>query len=51
MFTLEELKEKLQREDEVFLLEMLGITSEDIVNKFSDEIEDRYDELIEKVDD
>lgn len=49
--TLEELKEKLAREEECFLLELLGISSDILVQRFSDEIEDRQDELREKIDD
>ena len=44
--TLEELKQKLaERLDEITLLEILGITSYDIVERFSDLIEDNYDKL------
>jgi hypothetical protein len=43
--TLEELKEFLQRYDEVTLLELLEIDSEMLVQRFSEEIEDNYDKL------
>lgn len=46
MLTLEELKERLMQLDETLLLERLEITSEDIVNRFSDLIENNYQELI-----
>ena len=46
--TFEELKQQLKRLDEVTLLEVLDIASEDIVNRFQDLIEERYDELIEE---
>lgn len=52
MLTLEELKERLiERVDEVTLLELLNVTSEDLVEAFSDEIENNYDKLIEEYDD
>lgn len=44
--TLTELKELLIREDEVYLLERLDISSEELVERFEDFIEDRYDQLI-----
>lgn len=48
---LSELKQRLAQEfDEVTLLEILDIKSEDIVEAFSDLIEEKYDELIGKVD-
>lgn len=43
--TLEEIKERLVRLDEVTLLEVLNITSEDIVERFEDFIEDDADDL------
>lgn len=38
---------QLKYEDEVLLLELLGITSEDILNRFDDLIELNYDKLLE----
>lgn len=43
--------ERLKRIDEISLLEVLGITSEDLVERFADVIEDRFDELVEEMDD
>lgn len=43
--TLEELKEKLTSFDEVTLLERLNIKSDDIVERFVDLIEDRFEEF------
>ena len=45
MFTLEEIKDKLKRLDEVTLLETLEITSEDLVDRFPDLIEKQQDTL------
>ena len=44
--TLIDLKERLKSIDEISLLELLGITSEDLVERFYDLIEDKYDELV-----
>jgi len=50
--TLEELKEKLaERVDEVTLLELLGITSYDLVERFEDVIEDKFEKLEKEIDD
>lgn len=46
--TLEELKERLTKEDEVDLLEILNIDSEKLVEKFTDEIEERFTQLEEE---
>ena len=44
-YTLEELKERLKRLDEITLLETLDISSEDIVERFEDLIERDYEYL------
>lgn len=49
--TLTELQDKLKKIDEISLMEVLEITSEDIVQRFVDKIEDRFDELEEEFDD
>jgi hypothetical protein len=43
-----ELLEVLRKLDEVSLLELLEITSEDIVERFQDKIEEKIDILYEK---
>jgi hypothetical protein len=48
--TLPELKERLKRLDEISLLELLGITSEDLVESFEDTIENNYLQLLKEVD-
>ena len=48
--TFEELKEKLQRVDEVTLLELLEIHSEDIVERFEDYIEDKQEQLMKEIE-
>ena len=50
--TLEELKELLaDRLDEITLLELLNITSYDLVERFSDLVEDNYDKLQKEIND
>lgn len=49
--TLIELQEKLKHVDEISLMEVLEITSEDLVARFVDKIEDRMDELVTEFDD
>jgi hypothetical protein len=51
MLTLLEICDKLKRLDEVTLVEILEIRSEDIVERFLDEIEDMADVLEELLDD
>ncbi len=46
----EELKEKLQRVDEVTLLELLEIRSDDIVERFEDYIEEQQDKLMREIE-
>lgn len=43
--TLPDLYERLKQYDEVTLLEVLEITSEDLVERFPDIIEEKFDEL------
>lgn len=43
--TIEELKEKLKRLDEVELLDILGVTSEEIVEAFEYLVEEKQDKL------
>lgn len=48
--TVTELLEKLKEVDEITLMERLDISSEDLVERFSDKIEDRLDSLVEEFD-
>ena len=50
MITLVDVCEKLKSIDEVTLLEKLEINSEDIVSRFIDIIEDKYDELEQELE-
>jgi len=47
---LPELKEKLLDIDEITLLERLDINSEELVERFTDKIEDRFDSLMKEFD-
>ena len=47
MKTLADIINHLKRIDEISLLEVLEINSEEIVDRFVDKIEDKYDQLRE----
>ena len=51
MLTLPDICDKLKRLDEVTVLELLEINSEEIVAKFQDKIEDMADYFEELLDD
>lgn len=51
MLTLVDVKERLGHYDEVTLLEILDISSEDLLDRFEDFIEEQYEELAEELDD
>jgi len=51
MFTLEDIKDKLKQLDEVTLMEVLEITSEDLVERFVDKIEQKETTLEIDLDD
>ena len=44
--TLTELQQKLMLIDEISVMEILEITSEDLANRFMDRIEIKYDQII-----
>ena len=48
--TFEELKEALKRLDEVTLLELLGLQSDDLVDRFDDVIEKKQEYLIKELE-
>lgn len=51
MLTISEVNERLLRLDEVSLLEVLDVSSEDIVERFQDLIESKYDTLVGELED
>ena len=48
--TIPELIEKLSVIDEIEIIEMLDITSLDILTRFEDIVENNYDKLIEEIE-
>lgn len=44
--TLVDLMERLKQIEETALLDLLGLTSDDLVERFSDIIEDKFDYLL-----
>lgn len=48
--TFQELCEDLKKFDEITLLELLNISSEELVNKFQDKIEENLAKLLEDTD-
>lgn len=51
MFTLEDIKDKLKQLDEVTLMEVLEISSDDLVERFVDKIEQKEETLENDLDD
>jgi len=49
--TLRDIMERMSKLDEITLLEVLNISSEEIVERFADKIEDKFDELEIDLDD
>lgn len=49
--TINEMVERLQQEDEMTILELLNITSEELPELLIDQIEERYDILLEYFND
>ena len=50
MIMFEEIKEKLKRVDEITLLELLDINSDDLVERFEDYIEEQHEKLIREIE-
>jgi len=48
--TLNDIKDRLKQIDEIALLELLGVCSEDLVERFTDLIEDNFDKLEKEVE-
>lgn len=49
--TILDLFDKLKRLDEISLLEILNITTEELVDRFEDRIEAMFDQLVDEIDD
>lgn len=48
--TIDELKDKLMQFDETVIVELLDLTSADILNRFEDVIEDNYEHLLKEIE-
>jgi len=51
MKTLQEYKNELNEQDQFEIISLFNITTEDLVDRFDDRIEDWYDQLVEETDD
>lgn len=51
MLTINDIVERLKQIDEVSLMEVLEITSEDMVSRFLDRIDLKYEKLVEELAD
>jgi len=51
MNTFPEIMEKLKEKDQLEIVELLHISSDELVEMFSDKIDDYYDEIVIEVDD
>jgi hypothetical protein len=49
--TINDLMDRLKQTDEVTLMELLELTSEDLVNRFQDKIEEQFESLETQFDD
>jgi hypothetical protein len=49
--TLRDVMERMAKLDEITLLEVLDISSEEIIERFADKIEDKFEELEIDLDD
>lgn len=49
--TLRDIMERMAKLDEITLLEVLNISSEELIERFTDKIEDKFDELEIDLDD
>ena len=50
MLTLSDVKDRLSQYDEVTILEVLDISSEELVDRFEDLVEDSYERLAEELE-
>lgn len=52
MLTLQELKDKMvENLSEIDVMELLELTTEDLVERFSDKIEDKYEQILNQLED
>jgi hypothetical protein len=51
MLTFVDVCDRLKQQDEISILEILEITSDELVDRFKDKIEDNFDYLAEDLED
>ena len=51
MKTFQDYKEELIEQDQVELIDILDISSADLVDRFDDRVEDKFDELYDEISD
>jgi hypothetical protein len=51
MLTLIDVCDRLKQQDEISVLEVLEITSQDLVDRFQDKVEDKLEYFIEDLED
>jgi len=51
MLTFTDVCDRLKKQDEISVLEVLEITSEELVDRFNDRIEDKLDYFLEDLED
>ena len=51
MKTIQDYKEELLEQDQVELIDILDISSADLVDRFDDRVEDKFDELFDEDND
>lgn len=52
MLTLQELKDKMvENLSEIDVMELLELTTEDLVERFSDKIEDKHEQILNQLED
>lgn len=51
MLTLVDVCDRLKQQDEISILEILEITSDELVDRFKDKVEENYEELADDLGD
>lgn len=51
MLTFIDVCDRLKQQDEISVLEVLEITSDELVDRFRDRVEEKYDYLVEDLED
>ena len=51
MLTFIDVRDRLKQQDEISVLEVLEINSEELVDRFKDRVEEKFDYLVEDLED